>query len=288
MGDERADEPVGEPARIRTFLIADVRGYTLFTQERGDEAATKLAARFAGIAREAVDDHGGSVIELRGDEALAVFDSARQAIRAATVLQQRFLEETESDPTLPLPVGIGLDAGEAVPLESGYRGGALNLAARLCGRAGPGEILASQGVVLLARKVEGVRLVDRGEVHLKGLEEPVRIFRVISDEGDPAEQFRRLAPAKPARGPAPLRLARRHPAMAVVVALALVAAVAIPATFALRGGGPGELVVGDALAMIDLATGKLDGSVPLESRPGDVAVGAGGVWVTLPDRKSVV
>ena len=37
MGDERADEPVGGSARIRTFLIADVRGYTLFTQERGDE-----------------------------------------------------------------------------------------------------------------------------------------------------------------------------------------------------------------------------------------------------------
>jgi class 3 adenylate cyclase len=119
-----ADEGAGKPAGgIRTFLIADVRGYTLFTQERGDEAAAKLAARFAGIAREVVDDHGGSVIELRGDEALAVFDSPRQAIRAATVLQLRFLEETEADPTLPLPVGIGLDAGEAVPLERGYRGG---------------------------------------------------------------------------------------------------------------------------------------------------------------------
>ena len=89
MGDERVGEPVGEQARIRTFLIADVRGYTLFTQERGDEAAAKLASRFAGIAREAVDDHGGLVIELRGDEALAVFDSARQAIRAATVLASR-------------------------------------------------------------------------------------------------------------------------------------------------------------------------------------------------------
>ncbi|MGZ5307186.1 MAG: adenylate/guanylate cyclase domain-containing protein, partial [Actinomycetota bacterium] len=251
LGDEPADEAVGGAARIRTFLIADVRGYTLFTQERGDEAAAKLAARFAGIAREAVDEHDGSVIELRGDEALAVFDSARQAIRAATVLQQRFLEETESDPTLPLPVGIGLDAGEAVPLESGYRGGALNLAARLCGRAGPGEILASQSVVLLARKVEGVRLVDRGELHLKGLDEPVRVFRVISEAGDPAEQFRRLAPAKPTRGPTPLSAARRHPALAVVVALALVAAVAIPTTLVLRGGGPGEFIAGDALAMIE-------------------------------------
>ncbi|MDP9299742.1 MAG: hypothetical protein M3P43_02430, partial [Actinomycetota bacterium] len=105
MGDRPADGPAGEPAGIRTFLIADVRGYTLFTQERGDEAAAKLAARFAGIAREAVEEHGGSVIELRGDEALAVFTSARQAILAATRAQDRFLEETLADPTLPLPVG---------------------------------------------------------------------------------------------------------------------------------------------------------------------------------------
>ena len=128
------------------------------------------------------------MIELRGDEALAVFDSPRQAIRAATLLQQRFLEETETDPMLPLPVGIGLDAGEAVPLEGGYRGGALNLAARLCSQAGPGEILASQAVVHLARKVEGVSVVDRGPLRLKGLEEPIRVFRVISDAGDPAER----------------------------------------------------------------------------------------------------
>jgi YVTN family beta-propeller protein len=286
-GDQRADDPVESRPGIRTFLIADVRGYTLFTQERGDEAAAKLAARFAAISRETVDDHGGSVIELRGDEALAVFDSARQAIHAATVLQQRFLEETEADPTLPLPVGIGLDAGEAVPLERGYRGGALNLAARLCGRAGPGEILASQGVVHLARKVEGVKVADRGELNLKGLDEPVHVFRVISEEGDPAEAIRRFAPGPP-RGPAALRLARRHPVVAAVVALALVAAIAVPTTLALRGGGPSELIVGDALAMIDPGSGRLEGSVPLESRPGDIAVRADEVWVTLPDRGAVM
>jgi class 3 adenylate cyclase len=162
VGNQRVDTPFQGRPGIRTFLIADVRGYTLFTHERGDEAATKLAARFAQIAREVVDEHGGSVIELRGDEALAVFDSARQAILAAAHAQDRFLEETLADPAFPLPVGIGLDAGEAVPLEAGYRGGALNLAARLCGRAGPGEILTSQGVIHLARRVEGVRYVPRG------------------------------------------------------------------------------------------------------------------------------
>jgi hypothetical protein len=46
--------PGGEDAtEIKTFLIADVRGYTLFTQERGDEVAAKLAAKFAMLARSA-------------------------------------------------------------------------------------------------------------------------------------------------------------------------------------------------------------------------------------------
>ncbi len=139
-------EPATKEARIQTFLIADVRGYTLFTQQRGDEAAAKLAAKFARIARETSSARAASVIELRGDEALAVFSSARQAVAAAVDLQERLVEETIDDPELPMPVGIGLDAGEGVPLEGGYRGGALNLAARLCGQAGPGEILASRSV----------------------------------------------------------------------------------------------------------------------------------------------
>jgi hypothetical protein len=41
------EPPLAETAQIRAFLIADVRGYTLFTQERGDEAAGKLAAKFS-------------------------------------------------------------------------------------------------------------------------------------------------------------------------------------------------------------------------------------------------
>jgi class 3 adenylate cyclase len=142
-------------AQIRTFLIADVRGYTLFTQERGDEAAAKLAAKFADIAREIVEARGGTLLELRGDEALCVFASTREAIRAAVDLQQRFVEETLEQPELPLTVGIGLDAGEAVPVQGGYRGAALNLAARLCGQARAGEILATREVTHLARRIEG-------------------------------------------------------------------------------------------------------------------------------------
>jgi WD40 repeat protein/class 3 adenylate cyclase len=175
------------PSGVRTFLIADIRGYTLYTQDHGDEAAARLAARFAELAREGVAVGGGSLIELRGDEALAVFESPREALRAAVQLQVRFVDATVVDPTLPLAVGIGVDAGEAVPVDGGYRGGALNLAARLCSAAGPGEVLASREVVHLARKIEGLKYVDRGPVRFKGLADPVQVVRVRPETEDLAQ-----------------------------------------------------------------------------------------------------
>ena len=150
-------------ADVHAFLIADVRGYTSFTQEHGDEEAARLAARFAQAARAVVEEHRGRVVELRGDEALVVFGSPRSAIRGAVALQERFIDETIADPSLALTVGIGLDAGEAVAVEGGFRGAALNVAARLCSLARAGEVLASREIVHLARKVDGVLFVERGQ-----------------------------------------------------------------------------------------------------------------------------
>jgi WD40 repeat protein/class 3 adenylate cyclase len=175
---------------IKIFLIADVRGYTRFTQERGDEAAARLAARFAAVSREAVERWGGSVIELRGDEALAVFASPRQALRAAAELQSRFVEGTSAEPDLPLLVGIGLDAGEAVPVEGGYRGASLNVAARLCALAAPGEVLATQEIVHLARRVDGLRFLEQRPVRLKGIPHPVHTVKVVGDTANPYKGLR--------------------------------------------------------------------------------------------------
>src|SRR6478672_8241025 len=117
-------------ADIRTFLFADMRGYTRFTQEHGDEAASTLAGRFAELVRDTVPEFEGELLELRGDEALCVFRSARQALRAAVELQRLLRTGTEDEPAFPLGVGMGLDAGEAIPTQGGYRGASLNLAAR--------------------------------------------------------------------------------------------------------------------------------------------------------------
>lgn len=182
-----SEPPVAESTSLLTFLIADLRGYTRYTHENGDAAAARLADRFAALCSEIMGRHEGRVIELRGDEALAVFISARNALRGAVALQQTFKAAMRDDPSLPLTVGIGLDAGEPITVRGGYRGAALNLAARLCSLAGRGEIFASQGLVQIARRIEGFTYVDRGQMQLKGFPDPVRIIQVAQDGTLPRE-----------------------------------------------------------------------------------------------------
>ena len=266
--DRPATEQLAGSQGVQTFLIADVRGYTRFTQENGDEAGARLAARFAAVVREEIESRNGSVIELRGDEALCVFKSPRQAVRAAVALQRRCAEEIRHDPSLPLRVGAGIDAGEAVAVEGGYRGGALNLAARLCSLAKAGEVLVSEGVVLLARRVEEVDYVDRGRVALKGLREPVRYYQARF----PLD----LAPEERESG----RGSRRRLGLAAGVAAAAVAAgLAVGLT---HGGSGSVAVVENALVELTGARGNVTAQRPFDSPPGGLAVGLGRVWVTDP------
>jgi class 3 adenylate cyclase/ABC-type transport system substrate-binding protein len=257
-------------AQLRTFLIADVRGYTRYTQQHGDEAAAELASSFAGLVGEAVEAHGGRVIELRGDEALVVFDSARQALQAALAVQAAV-----TDRELPRGVGIGIDAGEAVPVGKGYRGGALNMAARLCSLAGPGEVLASDAVVHLARAVPGVRYLQGRVERLKGIEQPVRVVEVVPQESAVAllrSVTRRL------RG-------RRWPAAVAIGAAALAVGGAL-LVFVRGDGGGAELSSLRSVASFT-ADGTLAASVPTGVDTFDQQYLDGYVW-SLNDGGSIV
>ncbi len=220
-----------QPADFRTFLIADIRGYTSYTDERGDEAAAALANRFAGLVRETVAARDGTLVELRGDEALTVFRSARQALRASVELQARI-----ADAQLPRGIGIGLDAGEAVPVEGGYRGTALNVAARLCAQAVAGEILATETVIRLAARIEGIRYREPKSVRLKGVEDPVRVVGVQAETA-PATAESRRATGRP--------LDRRPVFAALVAAAVLVVGGAL--VFAQGLGGRGSAAPGSPL-----------------------------------------
>ena len=231
-------------AQLRTFLIADVRGYTRYTQQHGDEAAARLAASFAERVGTVVRAHEGRLIELRGDEALVVFESGEE--RAA------------SGDRAPGGAG-GRGDGTRRRGRAGCRGGgaggqgiprgALNMAARLCSLAGPGEVLASEAVVHLARKVEGIRYLQGRVERLKGIDHPVRVVEVMPQERAVARlrQLRRRM-----RG-------RRWPLAAGAAVVALVAAAVAVAT--LRGGGPAQLSSLRTVAVFDTG-GRYVGGVP--------------------------
>jgi WD40 repeat protein/class 3 adenylate cyclase len=171
----------GRSAAVLTFLFADVRGYTRFTRERGDAAAAGLAKRFADLARDAVEARGGRVFELQGDGALAVFESAGQAVRAGVEFQATCAEESVADPAFPLPVGIGIDRGAAVPVEGGYRGVALNMAARLCANAAAGQVLVTRAVAAAAQVGEvEVGFAERGPATFKGFEQAVDVIEAVA------------------------------------------------------------------------------------------------------------
>jgi WD40 repeat protein/class 3 adenylate cyclase len=170
----------GEPgAQVRAILRADIRGYTSFTRARGDEAAAELGGRFVRISSDAFEARGGSLLEVRGDEVIAAFASARQALRAAMETQAAYAEATTEDPSLPLLAGIGLDVGEIVST-AGHHGRPLNLSARLAERARAGETLASSVVVQMAGPVDGMLYEELPAVDLKGFDEPVQLMRVRS------------------------------------------------------------------------------------------------------------
>ncbi|MGO8946482.1 MAG: helix-turn-helix domain-containing protein [Ktedonobacterales bacterium] len=176
--EKRLGKPSRPPllASILVFLIADIRGYSRFTEEHGDQAAANLTTRFADIAHGVVERWGGQLLEIRGDEVLSVFTSAQQAVRAGSDLQRCCAEETLVNADLPLAIGIGLDVGEAVAVDGGFRGAAINRAARLCSLAGAGEILVSTGVAYLAPQLDGISFIARGNELLKGFAEPTPIL----------------------------------------------------------------------------------------------------------------
>jgi len=217
------------------------------------------------------------VVELRGDEALCVFDSPRQALRTAISLQQRFAAATRADPSLPLRVGIGLDAGEAVAVEDGYRGGALNLAARLSALARAGEVLAGDGIVLMAGQVDGLSYSDRGRVRVKGFRDPVRVHKL---------DFKLdLPPAAPDARPRRLPVSRLW--LALAGALAVAAAASVSALLLLGGGGEVGGVAADSAALLDPGSGKVVREFPVGATPLAVVSDASAAWTLDGDAQTI-
>jgi class 3 adenylate cyclase len=176
-GEEAAVEAeAAELGTFRTVLFTDVEGSTALTQRLGDAKAREVLRQHERIVREALKSHAGSELKTLGDGFMASFSSATRALDSAIAMQRAFAQHNETAKE-PIRVRVGLNAGEPIAEEKDLYGTAVNLAARICGHAEAGQILASNVVQELAAG-KGFTFADKGEATLKGFEKPVRLHEV--------------------------------------------------------------------------------------------------------------
>jgi len=168
---------VVKPGAFRTILFTDMEGSTSLTQRLGDAAAQELLRTHNSIVREALTAHSGTETKHTGDGIMASFTSASAALEAAVAIQRALADHNEANPDVAIRVRIGLNAGEPVAEEEDLFGTAVQLAARVCDKAEPGQILVADVVQQLTAG-KGFTFVDNGEVELKGFEKPVRLHEV--------------------------------------------------------------------------------------------------------------
>jgi class 3 adenylate cyclase len=200
-------------AAYRGFLFSDMRGFTAFAERHGNTAAAAMVGRFLEIARTAIARHDGAEIKTEGDAIHAVFPSASSAVLCGLEIQDGAAELNAQEPDRPLGLGVGVHAGEAVETAEGYIGRAVNIAARLCAAAKPGEVLVSSTVKGITQASIPVGFIPRGRRRLKGISDPILVYAVTRDVN-----------AKPPREvPRPVILGAAGVAVAAVIAVAVVA-----------------------------------------------------------------
>jgi class 3 adenylate cyclase len=178
IDDGRIDAGV---AAYRGFLFSDLRGFTAFAERFGNAAAAAKVARFLEIARRAIARHEGAEIKTEGDAIHAVFPSASSAVLCGLEIIDAAAELNAQEPDRPIGVGVGVHAGEAVETAEGYVGTAVNLAARVCAVARPGEVLVTSTVKGITQASIPVGFIARGRRRLKGIPEPVEVYAVSRD-----------------------------------------------------------------------------------------------------------
>jgi class 3 adenylate cyclase/pimeloyl-ACP methyl ester carboxylesterase len=180
LGDSGPAPVQAEPVAaggVCTILFTDVEGSTALTERLGDAKAREVLRTHERITREALRAHGGAEVKAMGDGFMASFSSATRALECAIAMQRAFAAHDDEHPETPIRVRIGLNAGEPIAEDEDLFGTAVILAARIAAHAEGGEILASDVVrQLVAGK--GFLFADRGEVALRGFEDPVRLYEV--------------------------------------------------------------------------------------------------------------
>lgn len=165
-----------EHTSLRVILFSDLEKHSAMMQRLGDERGRALLREHESITREALSAYGGTEIKTMGDSFMASFGSATRALECATALQKAFADRNATADEA-LRTRVGLSAGEPIAEDDDLFGAAVIQAARIADKANGGEILLANVVRELAAG-KGFLFADRGEIELRGFEDPIRLYEL--------------------------------------------------------------------------------------------------------------
>ena len=200
------------PSGTVTFVFTDIEESTALLQRLGD-AYAEVLAEHRRIVRGAFGANGVE-IDTQGDAFFFAFPRAREAVAAAVEVQRAHASHAWPDDSV-VRVRIGLHTGEPAVHEEGYLGLDVVRAARICTAAQGGHVLLSETTRALLGSAlpDGVSVFPRGERHLKGIEEPERVYELEIEGVETEEETAPVteAPEPPAPPAPPARRARPRP-----------------------------------------------------------------------------
>ncbi len=184
--------------RVATVLFADIRGFTSMTEQSSPETIVHLINDYCEKMVECIFKHEGALDKFVGDEVMAVWgtgvtcdDHAQKAIECAIDMMTAIEELNEQRQKLKentIQIGIGIATGLMI---AGYMGSTqamsytvigdtVNLGARLCGAAQPGEILINKDAWLAVH--EKTPCITLPPMMVKGKQAPIDIYRVKTNQ----------------------------------------------------------------------------------------------------------
>jgi class 3 adenylate cyclase len=190
------------PAGTVTFVFTDIEDSTELLKRLGDDYPEVLTGH-RRIVRDSFAARDGVEMDTQGDAFFFVFARARDAL-AAAVDAQRAHAAAEWPAGVAVRVRIGVHTGEPAIHEEGYVGLDVVRAARICTVGRGGQILLSETTRALvgSRLPDGVTVFPLGQRHLRGMDEPERVYEVAIDGVELEESEPPVQAASPTPTPA--------------------------------------------------------------------------------------
>jgi len=172
--------------KLRAILSADVKGYSLLMTDDEIHTIQTLKA-YRQIMSDLIMQHSGRVIDSPGDNLLAEFGSAVDALECAVYIQKRLKKENArfvDDKRLQFRIGVNI--GDVIQDGNRIYGSGVNIAARIEGLADPGGICISRNTYDQVKDKLQIGYEYLGEHEVKNIKEPVRLYKVLLDSDPPA------------------------------------------------------------------------------------------------------